>query len=636
MRLTIAKIGNHETVSFAASELKRLITKMDDSLTADIRYYEKFDPEVKRVIWVGLDGSLERSVDETVSIKVEKGWGVITGSNECAALIGIYRFMYELGCRFIRPGADGEKIPTRKLSLEDLTVSVLDIASYRHRAVCIEGSVSYDHVYNMIDWLPKVGMSGYFSQFFTPSIFFQRYYKRFYENPHDPDFENKLSDDDVDGMMVTLTDEIKKRSLKFHAVGHGWTCVPFGIQASGWDVYTGEIPEETRKYFAELKGEREIYKNPLDTNLCYSNPVVQEKMTDAIAEHCKAHPEIDYLHYWLADGTNNHCEFENCRKSLPSDLYVQMLNLLDKKLTAAGVKTKIVCLIYVDLLWEPQVERIENPDRFVLMFAPITRTYSAALNDFDKSEPVTLTPYKRNENKMPSSVCENVMRLKKWQDTRLADDSFDFDYHLMWDHHYDPGYYSVAKILHKDMKELELISLNGMVSCQLQRTAFPTALPLYAMAKALWDKESKFEDVSKEYFAAAFGQDGQKVENYLSTLSHLFDPVYLRGNKSVSHEDAIKNLLKVKEVIKEFSQKEIRVKANTSPDWKYLSSHAEMATLFADTLIARLSGNEEECKELKAEFDRMVDQTAYITDTVLDDFYLKEDTKSILDRHPYN
>ena len=124
MRFTIARIGNNKTIVFAAQELKRLLAKMDKSLTVDIRNYEKFDPEVKRVVWVGLDGSLEESLDETVSIKLLKGAGVITGSNECAVLIGVYRFMFELGCRFIRPGADGEKIPERKLSAEEMQAFV--------------------------------------------------------------------------------------------------------------------------------------------------------------------------------------------------------------------------------------------------------------------------------------------------------------------------------------------------------------------------------------------------------------------------------------------------------------------------------------------------------------------------------
>ncbi len=633
MRFTIARIGKNETVCFAAAELKRLLNTMDKSLTVDIRYFSAFDPEIKNVVWVGLDGSLERSLDETVSIKVKDGAGIITGSNECSVLIGIYRFMFELGCRFIRPGKDGEKIPEKTLTSTDLTAEVFESPSYRHRAVCIEGSVSFDHVFNMIDWLPKVGMSGYFMQFFTPSTFFKRYYRRFYQNTADRDFGNELSDNEVDAMWAVLEEEISRRSLKFHAVGHGWTCVPFGIQASGWEEYTKEIPEETRKLLAKLGGERKIYQNPLDTNLCYSNPVVQNRMTDAMVEYCKTHPAVNYLHFWMADGTNNHCECENCQKKIPSDFYVDMLNLLDKKLTAAGVDTKIVCLIYVDLLWEPKISKIENPDRFVLMFAPITRTYSAALTDFDRSQEIELAPYDRNKNKMPASVAENVKRLEKWQEAHLADDSFDFDYHLMWDHHFDPGYYNISKILHKDMVSLDKIGLNGMVSCQLQRTAFPTALPLYVMAKGLWDKESRFEEVSAEYFAAAFGKDSEKVEKYLSDISDLFDPVFLRGGKKLENAVAIANTQKAKATVKEFYDPEISKKADISPDWKYLSCHAETVLAFADALITKLSGKDDDDARILKEFDSIIDKNAAITDTVLDDNYIKGDVATILKRH---
>ena len=188
MKISILKIGNHRTISFAASELSRLLKTMDNTVCIDIRRYESYDSEIKNCIWIGMDGTIAESIDDTISIKVKNGAGIITGSNECSVLIGVYRFMYELGCRFLRPGMDGEKIPTKKLSPNVLNVEVQETAFYRHRAVCIEGSVSYEHVYNMIDWLPKVGMSGYFVQFFTPTSFFERYYRRFYNDSAEPDF----------------------------------------------------------------------------------------------------------------------------------------------------------------------------------------------------------------------------------------------------------------------------------------------------------------------------------------------------------------------------------------------------------------------------------------------------------------
>ena len=168
MRFIIARIGDHPTISFAASELVRLLKEMDSHAVLDVRKYPIYDRNVKNAIWVGFDGSVEKGADDRILISVTNCDGIISGSNERSVLIAVYRFMYELGCRYLRPGKDGEKIPKRSLTYTDITVCIDETASYRHRAVCIEGTVSSDHVYNMIDWLPKVGMSGYFTQFLKP------------------------------------------------------------------------------------------------------------------------------------------------------------------------------------------------------------------------------------------------------------------------------------------------------------------------------------------------------------------------------------------------------------------------------------------------------------------------------------
>jgi len=171
MKLIIAKIGDHPTVTFAVSELIRLLKEMDSHVVLDIRKYPKVDVGIKNAIWVGCDGSLEKSENDRIFISITNSVGIISGSNERSVLIAVYRFMYELGCRYLRPGKDGEKIPKRDLNYEDITVSVDESGAYRHRTVCIEGTVSSEHVYNMIDWLPKVGMNGYFIQFLTPATF---------------------------------------------------------------------------------------------------------------------------------------------------------------------------------------------------------------------------------------------------------------------------------------------------------------------------------------------------------------------------------------------------------------------------------------------------------------------------------
>ena len=49
----------------------------------------------------------------------------------------------------------------------------------------------------------------------------------------------------------------------------------------------------------------------------------------------------------------------------------------------------------------------------------------------------------------------------------------------------------------------------------------------------LWDKTRDFETMARDYFAAAFGPEGKAALAYLTQLSGLFDPEYLRGEKSL-------------------------------------------------------------------------------------------------------
>ena len=586
MNLILARIGRNETLRFAAEELEKYLHQMDPALFIEKRIYPAYDPTISHALWIGPDGSVEPSETDEIRIALQNGSGIITGSSNRAVLLAAYRVLYELGCRFLYPGKEGEIIPQRSLQEADLTMSLQEKASYHHRSVCIEGAVSYEHVYNMIDWLPKVGMSGYFVQFHTPSTFFKRFYN---DSKHMNMSVTPVTDDDVAHLWMSLEEEIILRGLDYHATGHGWTCEPFGISGTGWEKDESELPEEVKACLAMVNGKRELWRDvALNTNLCYSQKAVRDKMTDAIVTYSKQHPAVNYLHFWLADGSNNHCECEECCKKLPSDYYVMMLNELDQKLTAAGLNTRIVCLIYVDLLWAPEFERIANPDRFVLMFAPITRTYTSALTDGDLSGSAELSPYKRNRLIMPKSVAENVARLSRWQQEQLNGDSFDFDYHLMWDHYLDPGYYECARILHRDMCHLDNIGLNGMVSCQLQRAAFPTGLPMYAMARGLWDKNSSFEEICSEYFSAAFGEDAKAVEKYLSTLSTLFDPPYLRHEKPLDPEQIERNCASIRTTIDDFCSSYLQDDRSTQPAWKHLTYHAQLCLKYADVLEAYL------------------------------------------------
>ena len=239
------------------------------------------------------------AMDDAVAIAVEGGAGYIGGPNPRSVLIGVYRLLRERGCAWVRPGPAGERVPA--CTLADLGASISEEAAYRHRALCIEGAVSYDNVASLIDWAPKVGLNGYFTQFRESYIFFERWYAH-RNNPLKP--SEPFGVERAREFMEGIVGEVARRGLLYHAVGHGWTCEPLGIAGLGWDAESPTLSPETTALLAEVNGVRALWRGvPLNTNLCYSNPAVREMVVGSIVDYLADHPEVDLLHFWLADGS---------------------------------------------------------------------------------------------------------------------------------------------------------------------------------------------------------------------------------------------------------------------------------------------------------------------------------------------
>lgn len=627
-RIRLGQIGNSKVVDFAVQELIRYLKRMDSQLVIDILQSYELKEEYENIIWIGLDKKLtpmvvkveDTSVDDAITVAVKDGSGYITGSNERSVLLATYRFLKALGCEWVRPGAEGERIPKRILERETINVTISEKASYRHRGVCIEGANTYENVVDMIDYLPKVGMNEYFVQFMVPGIFFERWYL----HEGNSYFEaEEISREQIQDMVLGLEKEIAKRGLSYHKTGHGWTCEPFGIDGTGWDAKR-EYPlkEETRKYLAEVNGKRELWGNvPLNTNLCYSNPEVREKMTEAIVKYCQENQHVNVLHFWLADASNNHCECETCVQKRPADWYVMLLNELDEKLTTAGLDTKIVFLLYMDLLWEPVVGKLRNQERFIMMFAPITRNYGQNYGDYIDYEG-DLPPYVRNKLEVPDSLAQNLEQLRRWQ-KGFAGDSFDFDYHLMWAHLNDPGYEYCARNLFEDMKDLHKIGLDGMVSCQVQRCFFPTALPFNMMAAALWDENCDYEQKVLEYYNAAFGEEGKSVHAYLKIISDMIllyeGPAH--GKNARVTGTLCKDYVMLRKEITDF-QKVIERNAEHEnmwqEEWRNLQLHSSYVTLVLNALELQEQGKTEEARATIDEMLNMLERNEIRVQKVLD------------------
>lgn len=589
-----------EAIKFAAAELSRLISQMGNPIP-EIVYNAEYNPSCDGIYLGCFDAFSNLSAstsnpsrfDDEIQIEVTNGVGIIAGLCARSVLIAVYRYAKELGCRFLTVGKNGEKIP--KIDISKCSVSLHETPSYRHRGVCIEGAVSKENVAEMIDFLPKVGMNSYFLQFRESHTF----YDRWYSHTFNPKLEKtgSFSIADARQAISEAAEEMSKRGILYHAVGHGWTCEPFGVAGLGWDKWTEPLSDEAREAFALVNGKRDLWGGiPINTQACYSNPKVRKKIIENICEYIHEHPTVDVLHFWLGDGFSNHCECDGCKEHIPSDFYVMMLNELDETLTAQGLDTRIVFLIYVDLLWPPIEEKINNPDRFLIMFAPITRTYRKSFRP--DGELPEITQYQRNAgwDVLPVDVAMNVAYLKAWQKLFYGD-GFDYDYHYMWAHIKDPGCINLARTLFEDIVNLQNLGLNGFISCQLGRVMFPNALNMVTMGNTLWNRDADFDKMCTEYFNDCYGEHADAVLSYMKKLSDMYFSLELERAMARldKFDDAAKKAdicLEIIDLISDFTS-EFSKYADEHIFFAWLMEHAWIYTDYTHMLRALfLSDNE--------------------------------------------
>lgn len=535
------------------------------------------------VLSAGEDSSI---FEERLDIQVKEGRGKITANRPRALLLGVYEFLRRCGCRFIRPGADGEVIPKKVLS--QINVSAEISPKNHHRGITIEGAVSLENVLEIVKWAPKVGFNSYFLQFRTAYEFFNRWYSHARNEKLAPQpFSEKVSE----AYFARVVQAIKERDMIYHAVGHGWTAALIGADGNGWKKTNVCLSENKRSLLAQVNGKRDLFEGiPLNTQLCYSDPRVRSDLADEVLQYVIAHPEIDVLHVWLADNYNNVCECNKCARKSISDWYILLLNEIDMLLTEHNLPVKICFLVYLDLFWPPKTERIINQGRFIMMFAPIFRTYTKS---YDEETKYPRLEYRKNKMRYPTNAGTYLYFLREWQKI-FQGDSFDFDYHLMWDIIRDFGGEKISNVLMRDIRSLSGLGLNGFMSCQLQRAFYPNGLAFYILGRALFDENVNFETLREEYYTAAFGKNAEFAKEFYLSIEQYIPFAYMREEEKA--EEALPKLEKAQGYLHAFLSKEISEAEDGTrrESMKILRFMAENAVRFINVLVLKLRGAPEE------------------------------------------
>ena len=608
MKISIIR-PNHVLV-FAAEELKKYLRMMmPDCPNIDI----VFDSCANDGFRLGLlqDFGLPSEVDDpvlddVVHIDTTKSGGILAGSNPRSVLYAVYRFLRLNGCRWLYPGVDGEHIPVRDVA----PTKYHKKADHRFRGHCNEGAESQTCMLETIDFYAKQEINVYMIEFDIPFYYYNSYYAHTYNE------KNRLSEPVTQNQVLQwkrqCEAEIAKRGLQFHDMGHGWTADPFGITSTdGWAENESPLTDEQRSYLAQLDGVRELRGGvALNTNVCMSNPKVRTIMAQSIADYAEKHANVDYLHVWLADGTRNHCECEECKKAVPSDFYLMIMNEIDEILTERGLATRIVFIAYVDTMFPPEQVKINNPKRFSLLYAPITRSYSSS---FKKGTNLPAPKkYVRNMWEKPATAEENIALLKEWKKTWTGC-AFSYEYHF-WRHQYhDPSGFYIAKRIYEDIQSLQYIGLDGFVEDGSQRSFFPNGFAAYLFAETLVNRQVSFEEVLEDYYSHAYGEDWKQVLDYMQSISNVFHFPYMAGERSCdltvskfydpSRKADFETVPTYTKACRELVQKHLDMPTRPQTvSWRLLEKHAEFCEGFATMMQEKCQGHEEAAYQKAQEF----------------------------------
>lgn len=574
MKLNVSSFN--ETVLYAAGELKK--------------YLKMMFPDRHTEIGSGCDGikvgtfeelsvypPVESDGYDVIYIETKGNEGFVAGSTPRATLLAVYEYLRHQGCRWLFPGIDGEFIPTADV-LSD--VSFLKKYTYKIIGQCIEGSVSIKNVLDAIDFAPKVGMNSYMLECYSPFGYMNSWYCH---KKNEFKKDEKLSLDTAIQWKRLCEAEIGKRGLSYHDMGHGWTTLAFDMNPD-----TNEVSEENLQYMAEINGKRELHNgSAIETNFCMSSPRGKKKFISYVASYAKNHSNVDYLHLWLADGSNNHCECAECRKYTPAELYVALLNELDEELTRQNLKTKIVFICYSDLIFAPVKNKIENSGRFTLLFAPFSRDYLT--NYGVKPDTSALMEYKRNELKYPKTMEQFLGYLGKWRENFLGD-VFCYEYHFQSVCFKDFGGIWTAKCAFDDAAGIAKNKLCGIIEDQSQRNAYPSGFGVYTWARAMSDPTLTFEDITRDYFSHAYGSDWEKAYEFLCEISSAFSKEYMLGcfckGENLMSPTIRENMKKIKETAENFKpicENNLVVRERCrSVSWQLLRFHCDVCIKLAD------------------------------------------------------
>ena len=594
--LTIHKLRDDMTIDFAAQELRKYLRMMqpqENQITITAKDGDGFRLGLLQDFGLPNDAP-DPVMDDIVHIETTEKGGILAGSNPRSVLFAVYRLLRLNGCRFLFPGAEGERIPVKPLTPQ----SYHKAADHRYRGRTIEGRPSFEQVLVSLDFYAKEELNAFGC--YGVSSYHNYYYKQTQNPSREPEFfDLDLADTQWRGLYET---EAQKRGMMLLSGEHEMIPNALGLSESDRFLYKEgkkELPAEVIPRLAMLNGERKLHKNDiLYTNVCMSQDDLREMMAQGVVKEIEARPHLQIFGCTVADTPQNHCECEACQKKLPSDWYVMILNRIDELLTEKNIPTKVLFSFYVDMIFAPETEKIKNPDRFVFQYCPISRTYTKSLAEDDVyPEP---PKYIRNGWEPPKDEKTLMALFKKWKEVFPGPCSV-FEYHY-WIHQFrEPGMMAMARRVYEDVRSYKFTGMDGCMQDGSNKSFWPNGFLMHIYNEAMVNRDCDFDAEVADFFQNAYGENWVYAKNYLQAISDAFDHKYMCGERSADETKGTHynpahaaSLAKVETLAKDL-QEFVKTLEYTHRveflSWRLLRYHADFCRGLAKALTLKCQGD---------------------------------------------
>lgn len=366
----VSPAGAGRTEVFAASELARWLENISGAA------FPVASAGGGASIVVGTRSTLMESDPSLLLPKLpEDGFGFfswgdnfyLAGANSRGTTYAVYRFLENLGCRWLAPGFSfysglHQIIPSRERLIWNGTTPEVDGPVLRHRKLYIEEGRSHtpENLLQLVDWMPKAG----FNVLVAPMDYEGRGRVRW------------------DNWRVALTPELEKRGISIEVGGHGYQ----NFLNAGME--DGRLFTRRPEWFGFRDGERTADQKQV---FCTSNPDALRYLQTNVIGYLRERPEIEIFDFWPPDG-GRWCECKECEAlgGIP-ERHAKMVSSMARVLREELPRVRVECLAYGPFR-EPPARGIPG-EEILIDFCPISQNFEHQIYAAESSTNMT---YRRN------------------------------------------------------------------------------------------------------------------------------------------------------------------------------------------------------------------------------------------------